>query len=136
MAARKTLGYVSHGVLDRSTLWRDEVGRARLHEPQRIHAHHLHKLLRRVVVEQLHAADSRVGEEDVQPAVPLNCIVDDGLDGRLVRGVKLPRVHVDAREQRGHLALVRREVLAVKVADVDGPRAVGGELVRRGSACS
>jgi hypothetical protein len=73
-----------------------------------------------------------VGEEDVEPAVPLKRIVDHLLHRLLVGGVELARVHVDLGPQAVDLALVRVEVGAVVVADVDGLGAVLCELVRRG----
>jgi hypothetical protein len=74
------------------------------------------------------ACDAGVGEEDVEAAVPLDGVVDHLLDRLLVGRVKLPRVDVHLGPQSVDLALVRLEVGAIVVADVDGLGAVLGEL--------
>lgn len=64
--------------------------------------------------------DTGIGEEDIQPAVPAQRIVDHLLDLGLLRGVKLPGVDFDGGEGGVDLLLVRLQVSAVVVADVDG----------------
>jgi hypothetical protein len=80
------------------------------------------------------ADDAGVGEEDVEPAVALERVVDDFLDGLLVGGVELARVDVDVGPQAVDLALVGVEVGGVEVTDVDGLGSVLCELMGRGAA--
>jgi hypothetical protein len=102
--------------------------------PQRVDAHDPHEILRRRLSENRPRRDPRVREEHVEPAVCVDSLLDDFGDLGLVRGVELPRVHLDVRVQRAQLALVRREVVVVVVAHVDGARAVLRELVHRRAA--
>lgn len=78
--------------------------------------------------------DTGVGEEDIQPAIPTQRVFDDLLDLGLLRGVKLPRVDFDGGEGCVDLLLVRLQVRAVVVADVDGFGAALCVLVGCGSA--
>lgn len=70
-----------------------------------------------------------IGEEHVQPTITGDSVPDDLLDGCLVGGVKAAGVDVNVGPRGVDLALVRLQVLVVKVTDVDGPGAVLGELV-------
>lgn len=98
--------------------------------PERIHPQRLHKFLLCHVRKQRAAAyDTCVGEDDIQPPVALDGIIHDRLDGGLVCGVELARVHLAARVERLDLLLVVAQELVVKVTEVDGLGAVLGELV-------
>ncbi len=103
--------------------------------PERVYAVDLHKVGGGNVGEEgVRAHDAGVGEEDVEPAVPLERVADHFLDGLLVGGVELANVDVDLGVQAVDLALVRLEVGGIKVADVDGLGPVLRELVGRGAA--
>lgn len=103
--------------------------------PKSIHPHRIHKLVPINLRKQLGLPHNPgIREENVQPAVLGNRIVDNGRHGLLIRGVELPHVHVHARVERLHLALVRGQVGVVVVADVDCLGAVVGELVGAGAA--
>ena len=98
---------------------------------EQVRAQDVHEVVRGDVFEEaVCAGDAGVGEEDVELAVTLQGGGDEGLDGGLVRGIELLRVDRGGGEEGGELALVRREVRGVEVAEVDGARALGGELVR------
>lgn len=77
---------------------------------------------------------ARVGEEHVQPSVPVESFVYDGFHGRFVAGVEAARVDVDGRVEGLQLAGVGGEVGVVEVADVEGAGAVVGVLVGGGAA--
>ena len=95
----------------------------------------LHKVGRADIGEEgVRANDAGVGEEDIEPAVPLERVVNDFLDGLLVGGIELARVDVYLGVQAVDLALVRLEVGGIEVADVDGLGPVLCELVGRGTA--
>ncbi len=95
----------------------------------------LHKVGRADIGEEgVRTNNAGVGEEDVEPAVPLECVVDHFLDGLLVGGVELARVDLDLGVQAVDLAFVRLEVGGIEVADVDGLGSVLCELVGRGAA--
>jgi len=123
LAARKTLGRFVR------TTW-DGLDRGG-YRPERVHPQNVHKVVGVDLAEQGVWPDSAgVGKEDVESAVPLERIVDHLLHRLLVGGVKLACVHVDLGPQGVDLALVRLEVGAIVVADVDGLGAVLGELMR------
>lgn len=64
-------------------------------KPERVHTHGVHELVGVDIGERRHGPDGAgVGEEDVEAAVSLYCVVDDGLYGFVVAGVELPRVDV------------------------------------------
>lgn len=103
--------------------------------PERVHSQNVHEILRRHIRKQgVRSRDARIGENDIQPCVPLQGVVDDGLDGGFIGGVELSRVDLTSRVQRLDLLLVVAEEFVVKVADVDGLCAVLGVLVRGGSS--
>lgn len=102
--------------------------------PLRVRAHDLVELVTARLRDPLGGdGDAGVGEEDVQPAVLLQRLVDDPLDVLLFPGVHLARVDLHGRVERGQLALVRLQVRGGVVADEDGFGAVTGELVDRGA---
>jgi hypothetical protein len=82
----------------------------------------------------MRAHDPRIREKHIQPAVSADGIVHHPLDLRLLGRIHLHDMDVGGRVEGRELALVRRQMAVVVVADVDGTGAVGGELVRRGTA--
>jgi hypothetical protein len=61
-------------------------------------------------------------------------MVDDVLDGFLLGGVEAANVDVDFGEGLVDLGLVGAEMVVCKIAQVDGSRAVLGELMGGGTA--
>ncbi|RBQ68019.1 hypothetical protein VDGD_21617 [Verticillium dahliae] len=107
----------------------------RLNTPQHVGAHHLHKVRLGDVGEQGHGPDDAgVGEEDVEAAVGRDGVRDDVPDGLLLSGVEAAHVDLDGRVRSPDLGGVGVEVRAVKVAEVQGARAVLGKLVGGGAA--
>lgn len=80
--------------------------------------------------------DASVGKNDVQSSVPLDGVIHDGLDSRLVGGVELARVDLTFWVEGLDLLLVVAEELVVKVTDVDSLCAVLSVLVRCSSSYS
>lgn len=75
--------------------------------PRRISLHDLHEFaLLNVLEVGGRAHDTRVGEEDVEPAVPRHSLLDHCLHGRLVGGIELSRVHLDVGVELAQVALV------------------------------
>lgn len=108
-----------------------------MNEPQGVDLVDIHEILGANVGEDdVGAGDARVGEEDVEAAVALHCVVDDGLDLCFIRGIELARVDVDAGVQLCDFLLVSLEVGGVEVADVNGLCAALGVLVGGCSAYS
>lgn len=61
-------------------------------------------------------------------------MVDDVLDGFLLGGVEAANVDVDVGEGFVDLGLVGAEVIVCKITQIDGSRAVFGELMGGGTA--
>ena len=100
------------------------------HEPERVDPHRLHELVGVDLGEDGHGPDDAgVGKEDVEAAVAGQGVADHLLDGGLVGGVELARVHVYGGPGGRDVGLVGGQVGIIVVTDVDGPCPVLGELV-------
>lgn len=56
------------------------------------------------------ACNSGIGKEDIQAAVAFHCVVYNGLDFGLIRGIKLTRLNLDIRIQLVDFLLVSLKI--------------------------
>jgi hypothetical protein len=72
---------------------------------------HVHEVLSTDISEDyIGACNSGIGKEDIQTAVAFNCVVYNGLDFGLIRGIKLTRLNLDIRVQLVDLLLVSLKI--------------------------
>lgn len=64
--------------------------------PQSVDLVYVHEILSADISEDyVGACNSGIGKEDIQAAVALHCVVHNGLDFGLIRGIKLTRLDLD-----------------------------------------
>lgn len=103
--------------------------------PKSICSHSLHKVIAvNFSKEPRLAHDAGIGEENIQPAIFCQCIVNDRHYGLFICCVKLPCVDFHGRVERLNLTLVRCKMGIAEVTNIDCFGAVVGKLMRAGAA--
>lgn len=96
---------------------------------EQIDADVLHKLVGADLGKVFSGRDAGVGKHDVEAAVAVDGVVDDGFDGAFVGGVEGVDVHFCGGVEGGYFFGVRGQVFGGDVAEVDCAGLVGGEEV-------
>lgn len=100
--------------------------------PKRVHTHNLSKVFRVKLNERVHRpGNAGIGEEDVEPAVSTEGIIDNSLDGLFVGSIELANMNVYPGIERLNILFVCFKIGVVKVADIDGLRPILGKLMGR-----
>jgi hypothetical protein len=122
LTARKTLSQAAISICPPSRL--------EYNQPKCIRSQCFHEIICRNIGEYLRLThNSCICKEDIEPAVSLDRIGNNGLHSCFIGRVELMGVDVDAWVERFNLSLVSCQICRVIVADVDGFGAIVGVLV-------